>query len=173
MAQHEEEAKKVDRFMLKLSGYSMNDDSLLTYIINQSRNHNIPVHKLCLELNQTAAIRNIEDTADFMHEMRSLGCEFILSDFGTGQSSFEHLKQLPINYVKIDRSFINELSTSSADYAMVKSIHEIAHFMAKKTIAEQVINDETQNILCSIGIDLALATELKDAIPLAKLVESI
>lgn len=173
ISEHEEEANKIDRFMLKISGYSMNDDDLLAYITDQARNHNIPVNKLCFELNQTAAIRNIGDTADFMHEMRSLGCEFILSDFGTGQSSFEYLKQLPINYVKIDRSFINELSTSSADYAMVKSINEIAHFMAKKTIAEQVVNDETQNILCSIGIDLALGSELKDAISLTHLTEVI
>lgn len=166
MINHKEDVNKIDRFMLKLSGYSMNDDSLLTYISSQAQEHNIPVEKICFELNQTAAIKNIEDAADFMHEMHSLGSEFILSDFGTGQSSFKYLKQLPINYVKIDRSFINELSTSSADYAMVKSIHEIAHFMVKKTIAEQVDDTETLQILRDIGVDLAMDGELNKAIPL-------
>jgi EAL domain-containing protein (putative c-di-GMP-specific phosphodiesterase class I) len=104
-----------------------------------------------------------------MHEMRSLGCEFTLSDFGTGQSSFEYLKQLPVNYVKIDHTFIKELVTSSADYAMVKSIHEIAHFMAKKTIADQVNDEDTLDILRSIGIDLAMGGKLLEAIPLDQL----
>lgn len=170
MSTHKEEVAKIDRFMLKLSGYSMNDDSLLAFIFDQAREHDIPVGKFCFELNETSAIQNIEDAADFMHEMRSLGCEFTLSDFGTGQSSFEYLKQLPVNYVKIDHTFIAELVTSSADYAMVKSIHEIAHFMAKKTIAEQVNDEDTLNILRSIGIDLAMGGELHQAIPLDKLV---
>ena len=171
MSTHKEEVAKIDRFMLKLSGYSMNDDSLLAFIFEQAREHDIPVDKFCFELNETSAIQNIEDAVDFMHEMRSLGCEFTLSDFGTGQSSFEYLKQLPVNYVKIDHTFIKELITSSADYAMVKSINEIAHFMAKKTIAEQVNDEETLNILRSIGIDFAMGGELLQAIPLDKLAQ--
>ncbi len=169
ISNNRQEVDNIDCFMLKLSGYSMNDDSLLSFIFEQAREHDIPVEKLCFELNETSAIQNIDDAADFMHEMRSLGCEFTLSDFGTGQSSFEYLKQLPVNYVKIDHSFIDELVTSSADYAMVKSIHEIAHFMAKKTIAEQVNDTDTLDILRSIGIDFALGGELQQAIPLDQL----
>jgi diguanylate cyclase (GGDEF)-like protein len=166
---HPDEVANIDRFMIKLSGYSMNDDTLLAFIFDQAREHDVPVNKFCFELNETSAIQNIEDAIDFMHEMRSLGCEFTLSDFGTGQSSFEYLKRLPVNYVKIDHTFIKELVTSSADYAMVKSIHEIAHFMAKKTIAEQVNDEDTLNILRSIGIDLAMGGELLEAIPLDRL----
>ena len=169
MSANQDEVAKIDRFMIKLSGYSMNDDSLLAFIFDQAREHDIPVNKFCFELNETSAIQNVEDAVDFMHEMRSLGCEFTLSDFGTGQSSFEYLKRLPVNYVKIDHTFIKELVTSSADYAMVKSIHEIAHFMAKKTIAEQVNDEDTLNILRSIGIDLAMGGELLKAIPLEQL----
>jgi diguanylate cyclase (GGDEF)-like protein len=169
MSNHPDEVARIDRFMIKLSGHSMNDDALLAFIFDQAREHDIPVNKFCFELNETSAIQNIEDAVDFMHEMRSLGCEFTLSDFGTGQSSFEYLKRLPVNYVKIDHTFIRELVTSSADYAMVKSIHEIAHFMAKKTIAEQVNDEDTLNILRSIGIDLAMGGELLEAIPLERL----
>ena len=171
MSAHPDDVAKIDQFMIKMSGYSMNDDSLLAFIFDQAREHDIPVNKFCFELNETSAIQNIEDAVDFMHEMRSLGCEFTLSDFGTGQSSFEYLKRLPVNYVKIDHTFIKELVTSSADYAMVKSIHEIAHFMAKKTIAEQVNDEDTLNILRSIGIDLAMGGELLKAIPLDQLAE--
>jgi diguanylate cyclase (GGDEF)-like protein len=169
MSNNPDEVANIDCFMIKLSGYSMNDDALLAFIFDQAREYDIPVNKFCFELNETSAIQNIEDAVDFMHEMRSLGCEFTLSDFGTGQSSFEYLKRLPVNYVKIDHTFIKELVTSSADYAMVKSIHEIAHFMAKKTIAEQVNDEDTLNILRSIGIDLAMGGELLEAIPLDRL----
>ena len=88
--------------------------------------------------------------------MRSLGCQFVLSDFGTGQSSFEYLKALPVDYVKIDRSFIDGLHASAADYALVKSIQEITHFMAKKTIAEYSANNSVWEILRSIGIDFVV-----------------
>ncbi|MCD8523003.1 MAG: DUF1631 family protein [Saccharospirillaceae bacterium] len=153
---HPDTAQSISRFVLRLSGHAINDESLLAYIFEQAREKDVPVKKLCFELNETSAIRNLEDAADFMHEMRSLGCQFVLSDFGTGQSSFEYLKALPVDYVKIDHSFIDGLHTSSADYALVKSIQEITHFMAKKTIAEYSANNNAWEILRSIGIDFVV-----------------
>ncbi len=150
---HPQQAAGINRFVLRLSGHAINDESLLAYIFEQAREKDVPVKKLCFELNETSAIRNLEDAADFMHEMRSLGCQFVLSDFGTGQSSFEYLKALPVDYVKIDHSFIDGLHASAADYALVKSIQEIAHFMAKKTIAEYSPNNNAWEILRTIGID--------------------
>jgi diguanylate cyclase (GGDEF)-like protein len=157
MADNPDTASEISRFILRLSGHAINDDSLLAYIFEQAREKDIPVRKLCFELNETSAIRNLEDAADFMHEMRSLGCQFVLSDFGTGQSSFEYLKTLPVDYVKIDTNFTANLHTSSADYALVKSIQEIAHFMAKKTIAEHSANNSVWEILRTIGIDYIVA----------------
>lgn len=158
LAQYSEQAAKVDRFILRLSGHAINDEALLAYIFEQAREQDVPVNKLCFELNETSAIKNLEDAADFMHEMRSLGCQFVLSDFGTGQSSFEYLKSLPVDYVKIDHSFIDNLHTSSADYALVKSIQDITHFMAKKTIAEYSANGSVWEILKSIGIDFSVGS---------------
>ncbi len=153
---HPQAAKDINRFVLRLSGHAINDESLLAYIFEQAREKDVPVKKLCFELNETSAIRNLEDAADFMHEMRSLGCQFVLSDFGTGQSSFEYLKALPVDYVKIDRNFIDGMHTSAADYALVKSIQEITHFMAKKTIAEYSANNSVWEILRTIGIDFVV-----------------
>ena len=158
LAQYSEQAAKIDRFILRLSGHAINDEALLAYIFEQAREQDVPVNKLCFELNETSAIKNLEDAADFMHEMRSLGCQFVLSDFGTGQSSFEYLKSLPVDYVKIDHSFIDNLHTSSADYALVKSIQDITHFMAKKTIAEYSANGSVWEILKSIGIDFSVGS---------------
>lgn len=156
LADNPQTAAGINRFMLRLSGHAINDESLLAYIFEQAREKDVPVKKLCFELNETSAIRNLEDAADFMHEMRSLGCQFVLSDFGTGQSSFEYLKALPVDYVKIDHNFISGLHTSSADYALVKSIQEITHFMAKKTIAEYSPNNSVWEILRTIGIDFII-----------------
>ncbi|MFC3681760.1 DUF1631 family protein [Bacterioplanoides pacificum] len=153
LSDHTRQAIDIDRFILRLSGHAINDEALLSYIFEQAREKDIPVDKLCFELNETSAIKNLDDAADFMHEMRELGCHFVLSDFGTGQSSFEYLKSLPVDYVKIDHSFIDNLHSSSADYALVKSIQEITHFMAKKTIAEYSTNGSVWEILKSIGID--------------------
>ena len=172
LSEHEKQAQKVDRFILRLSGHAINDDSLLSYIFDQAREKDIPVDKLCFELNETSAIKDLEDAADFMHEMRSLGCQFVLSDFGTGQSSFEYLKHLPVDYVKIDNSFIDNLHTSSADYALVKSIQDITHFMAKKTIAEFSHNSTVWEILQSIGIDFSAGSPDEHQ-PLAQLAESL
>ncbi|UTW48517.1 DUF1631 family protein [Bacterioplanoides sp. SCSIO 12839] len=158
LAHNSDTAANIDRFILRLSGHAINDEALLTYIFEQARVHDIPVDKICFELNETSAIRNLDDAADFMHEMRSLGCQFVLSDFGTGQSSFEYLKSLPVDYVKIDHSFIDNLHTSSADYALVKSIQDITHFMAKKTIAEYSSNSNVWEILKSIGIDYCVSS---------------
>ncbi|MAK91725.1 MAG: hypothetical protein CMI13_10885 [Oleibacter sp.] len=170
LADHQAEAENISRFMLRLSGHAINDDSLLAYIFEQAREKDVPVKKLCFELNETSAIRNLEDAADFMHEMRSLGCKFVLSDFGTGQSSFEYLKVLPVDYVKIDRNFISGLHTSSADYALVKSIQEIAHFMAKKTIAEYSPNNNVWDILRTIGIDFIIGAP-SEHLPLSQLAQ--
>ncbi|WP_419812549.1 DUF1631 family protein [Bacterioplanoides sp.] len=158
LSAHRDKADEVDRFILRLSGHAINDEALLTYIFEQARVKDIPVDKICFELNETSAIKDLDDAADFMHEMRSLGCQFVLSDFGTGQSSFEYLKSLPVDYIKIDHSFIDNLHSSSADYALVKSIQDITHFMAKKTIAEYSSNSNVWDILKSIGIDYAVAS---------------
>ena len=100
-----------------------------------------------------------------MHELRSLGCQFVLSEFGTGQASYRTLKTLPVDMVKIDRNLIDDLHTSSADYALVKSIQEIARFMAKKTIAEYTDNDIAWDILRGIGVDFSSGSR-DSAVPL-------
>ena len=158
LADNPETAATIQRFVLRLSGHAINDESLLAYIFEQAREKDVPVNKLCFELNETSAIKDLDDAADFMHEMRSLGCKFVLADFGTGQSSFRYLKALPVDFVKIDHNFIDGLNSSSADYALIKSIQEIAQFMAKKTIAEYSPNQSVWEILRGIGIDYSVAS---------------
>ena len=153
---HAQEAEAIQRFIVRLSGRAFSDDTLLEYLRAQAHDRDVPVEKLCFELNETATIHDLTDAADFMHEVRKLGCKFVLSDFGTGQSSYNFLKALPVDFVKIDHNFIDGLSSSSADYALIKSIQEIAQFMAKKTIAEHSSNEQVWDILRGIGIDFGV-----------------
>ena len=110
---------------------------------------------LCLEITETAAISQISPALEFIAKMRKLGVKFALDDFGSGVSSFCYLKDLPIDYLKIDGSLIKNIVTEPTDRAIVDSISCIAQVMGIKTIAEFVENDQILQILAEIGVDYA------------------
>jgi len=146
---------KIEGITINLSGHSLNDESLIGFIFEELVDLDIPREKVCFEVTETTAVLNLEDAADFMTEMKSLGFKFALDDFGTGLSSYKYLKTLPVDYLKIDGSFVMNLDTDLNDYAMVKSINDMAHLMGKKTVAEYVENDMILERLREIGVDYA------------------
>lgn len=165
---HETEADGIRRFILKISGQCLINGRLTSYLRHQLETYSVPVNKFCFELNEASIRGDLSSTAEHMHDLRSLGCQFVLSEFGTGQASYRTLKALPVDMVRIDRNLIEDLHTSSADYALVKSIQEIARFMAKKTIAEHTGNDLAWDILRGIGVDFSSGA-LSHARPLQEL----
>ena len=138
---------------INLSANSINDGALLDFIIDRFGSYGISPHLICFEVTETATIDNLANAADFIRRAKRLGCKFALDDFGTGRSSYEYLKQLPVDYLKIDGVFIVNVNTDRGDYLMVKSIHEIACAMGIKTIAEFVENDDIVATLREIGVD--------------------
>ncbi len=155
---------------INLSGLSFCDESMLTFISDQFTEWGIPTHKICFEITETAAIANLSYAIKFIHSLRSLGCLFSLDDFGSGLSSFAYLKNLPVDFLKIDGLFVKDILEDKLDLAMVKSINEVGHIMGKKTIAEFVENEAIFNLLNELGVDYAqgygigkpvLLTELK------------
>jgi len=140
---------------INLSGHSLSDEDFLEYVVFQIERLNVAPHKICFEITETAAISNLAGAIRFIDEFKKRGCLFALDDFGSGVSSFGYLKNLPVDFVKIDGCFVTDMVTDPIDYAMVRSINEIAHVMKKQTIAEYVESAEILECLQEIGVDFA------------------
>lgn len=144
---------KIGGFSINLSGHSMNDDSFLDFMFENLVRYGVPRDKLIFEVTETTAVANLEDAADFINEMRNIGCRFSLDDFGAGQSSYAYLKRLPVDFIKIDGAFVRNIAQDDVDYALVKSITEMGHFLNKKIIAEYVSDEEILEVVKDIGVD--------------------
>ncbi len=147
----------VDFISLNLSGSSLTENNFLEYIVDLlfDNIYSIDPTKICFEITETAAIANLTLASKFISTLKEMGCLFALDDFGTGLSSFGYLKNLSVDYLKIDGMFVKNILDDPIDNAMVKSINDIGHVMGIKTIAEYVENDEIKGMLREIGVDYA------------------
>lgn len=161
--------EKLDHLSINLSGHSLNDTTLLEFLFEHFQRYPVPRERICFEVTETAAIANLEDAADFIRELQGLGCRFSLDDFGSGLASYGHLKHLPVDYIKIDGSFIRDIADDPADLALVRSINEMGHLMGKRTIAEYVENDRIRECLRSIGVDFVQGYGVEQPRPLDSL----
>ena len=127
--------KQIDFCSINLSGQSLTDPEILKFIIAQLDESGIQGKKICFEITETAAILNLSKAMKFISILKELGCRFALDDFGSGLSSFGYLKNLPVDYLKIDGMFVKDIVDDPINRAMVKSINEIGHVMGMKTIA--------------------------------------
>jgi diguanylate cyclase (GGDEF)-like protein/PAS domain S-box-containing protein len=144
---------QIDCCSINLSGQSLADMDFQQFVINKFKDSDFPPEKICFEITETAAISNLSTASLFITKMRVLGCRFSLDDFGSGLSSFGYLKNLKVDYLKIDGMFVRDIVSDPIDHAMVKSINEIGHVMGMKTIAEFVENDEIKGMLREIGVN--------------------
>lgn len=142
-------------FSINLSAHAFMDTELLTLLNDLLKSTRIRAEKLVFELTETAALADFSAACDMMNTIRGLGCKFALDDFGVGFSSFYYLKQLPVDYVKIDGSFIKDLPENELDQILVKAISSIAKGFSIKTIAEFVEDDQTLQLLRDYGVDMA------------------
>jgi EAL domain-containing protein (putative c-di-GMP-specific phosphodiesterase class I) len=155
MAEHRRQLDSFGGFAINVSGHSINDETFADFVLEQFSRTQAPTSKVCFEITETAAIANLDNARDFMNRMKIIGCRFSLDDFGTGLSSYSYLRNLPVDFVKIDGVFVKELANNAGDYAVVRSINEIGHYLGKKTIAEYVENNAILNQLKEIGVDYA------------------
>lgn len=145
--------KVIPSLSINLSGTSVTDDSFMDYLFEQISEYGVGTSRICFEITETGTISNLVKAADFVRAFRNIGCKFSIDDFGTGLASHNYLRELPVDYVKIDGSFITNIHNNRNDYAIARSINDLAHFLGQETIAESVENDAIVAKLREIGVD--------------------
>ena len=142
-------------YFVNLSGSTLSDGSFFDDIKQWQQDYGVKPQRICFEITETAAIDNLVDAVEFINEIRELGFKFALDDFGVGLSSFSYLKTIPVDYLKIDGSFVKNMLSDNIDKGIVESCNTIAHAAGLETIAEFVENEETCEALVELGIDYA------------------
>lgn len=151
---------------INLSGNSLNDDSLLGYIKGEIAKTGISPSNVCFEITETAAISNLDQVSQLILDLKRIGCRFALDDFGSGLSSFTYLKNLPVDYLKIDGSFVHDMIDDTIDHAMVEAINQVGHIMGIGTIAECAESIEVVDMLRELGVDYAQGYAMGSPVPI-------
>jgi diguanylate cyclase (GGDEF)-like protein/PAS domain S-box-containing protein len=156
LADRNPEAEKAHfTLAINLSGTSLSEDRFLGFVIDELKKQNLPDGAICFEITETAAISNLSRVIHFMQSLKKLGCKFSLDDFGSGLSSFTYLKNLPVDYLKIDGQFIRNVAEDMVDESMVRAKSQVGQAMGIETIAERVESKKVLDKLSEIGVEYA------------------
>lgn len=136
MVLHPDELEQFSAFIVPLSRAALETEDLANTIVNELMETAVPPAKICFEIDDKTAVAKLNETADLINTLREFGCQFILAEFGAGQTNYEYLKELAVNFVCIQSSYIADGTQDSKDLAIAKSINELAHFMGKLTISK-------------------------------------
>lgn len=148
------------RYSINLSGQTLSDPTVCDLVIHALQRFGLEPSTLTFEITETVAIANINLAETFLSKLRVIGCSTALDDFGTGMSSFGYLRELPVDYVKIDGRFVHNLAASATDQAMVRAMNDIAHALGKKTVAEFVEDESCFQLLREYGVDFVQGDHL-------------
>ncbi|MEO8544662.1 MAG: EAL domain-containing protein [Burkholderiaceae bacterium] len=143
----------LDSLSINLSGQSVSDPEFQQFMIARLQRPGFDPRGLCFEVTETSAITNLQNSIAFFEAMRGLGARISLDDFGSGMSSFTYLKNLPVDYLKIDGQFMRQLVSDSYDQATVRAICEVGRATGKLTVAEGIETEEVAAILRTFGVD--------------------
>lgn len=160
------EPERLPAIAINLSALSLTRAGMREFIVECQQRRAIDPARVCLEVTETAAIANLSHAMEFLSELQARGFRFALDDFGSGLSSFAYLKNLPVDFLKIDGGFVRDMCADPIDRAMVQAINEIGHTMGIRTIAEYVEDAATLSALGAIGVDFAQGYHLARPMPL-------
>lgn len=160
-------------FNINLSGQSLCDSDFLAFVLLQLKTSGVPPEQICFEVTETEAVSNLSNALHLIKCVKEVGCRFALDDFGSGMSSFSYLKNMPVDYLKIDGSFVRNIADDKIDLAMVSSINQVAHIMGIETIAEYVESDAIRGALEALGVDYGQGYALARPMPLNDLLQDL
>ena len=160
-------------YAVNISGTSVSDASFLPYLKRQFELHEVPPSTICFELTETAALRSVSQARGFIRTLGELGCSFALDDFGSGLSSYAYLRELPVQYLKIDGGFVHNMHLDPVNYALVASINQVAHVLGLKTIAEWAENDSIIAQLRALSVDFVQGFAIGSPLPVVDAVAGI
>jgi len=156
-------------YSINLSGNTLSDKNIVNNINEMVTEFDIDTKTICFEITETAAIKNLQQAKAFIKDLKSAGFKFALDDFGSGLSSFQYLKNLAVDYLKIDGSFVADMVNNNVDHAMVAAINEVGHIMGIKTIAEYVENEQILKKLKDINVDYGQGYGIEQPKPLEEI----
>ncbi|MCP4696948.1 MAG: EAL domain-containing protein [Gammaproteobacteria bacterium] len=169
LAEHPRHLQRLFVCAINLSSHSLGDREFVKFILRQFDETKVPPDKICFEVTEAAAISNLAGASWFIQALRERGCRLALDDFGTGMFSFSYLANFPVDYLKIDGSFVKNVAADPVSFSIVKSINEIGHAMGKKTVAEFVENATILDKLREIGVDYAQGYHIHQPHPIENL----
>ena len=158
---------------VNLSGSTVGDENAIDYILAGFSDSGIAPKHIQFEITETAAVKHLSEAKQLIGTLRSVGVSFALDDFGSGLSSFAYLKELPIDCLKIDSSFIQTMDNSDVDYSVVSTINHLGHIMGVSTVAEGVENKTQHQLLKKIGVDYVQGFQIQRPKPLNKGIPTI
>jgi EAL domain-containing protein (putative c-di-GMP-specific phosphodiesterase class I) len=158
----------IDLCAINLSGTTLSDDKFIDYMHKLLDTYKLPPELICFEITETAAITNITKAMNFISRFKDIGFRFSLDDFGAGLSSYSYLKNLPVDFIKIDGSFVSGIANDPLNRSIVESITQVGHTMGIQIIAEWVDSEGVLKILTEIGVDYAQGFSIDKPAPLVK-----
>jgi diguanylate cyclase (GGDEF)-like protein/PAS domain S-box-containing protein len=153
LTKNRELVTNAEMISVNLSGKSIGDRNFQAFVQDRVASAEFDREKLCFEITESESINNIDSSIEFIEKMREIGIRFSLDDFGTGVSSFHYLKKLPVDYIKIDGQFVENMNKDPVDFATVRSIQDVAKLLGKQTIAEFVEDADVESSLRDLGVD--------------------
>ena len=152
--------------MINLSGASVTDSGMVEFVRSQLTQFALPAHSIGFELTETATISNLASASQLMRRLKEIGCPMALDDFGSGMASFAYLRRLPVDYLKIDGEFVQDMTTDAVDYEIVEAIHNVGRVMGIKTVAESVEDADILAALLLVGVDFAQGYHISRPMPM-------
>ncbi|HXV61797.1 MAG TPA: EAL domain-containing protein, partial [Vicinamibacteria bacterium] len=169
LSSHRQHTRGLKLCVINLSGHSLGDARFLDFVVREIKSARVSAKKICFEITETAAVTNLSRARKFLQTLRRLGCRFSLDDFGSGLSSFAYLKTLPVDFLKIDGLFVKGMVKDETDFAIVRSINDMAHVMGKRTIAEWAETNDIVEKLRQIGVDFAQGMAIAEPVAIETL----